>query len=170
MCNFWSLTIYDYGIWLRPSRSGEMSNCNHTPFPLCEGGVWHETTLHLAGWGLETRLYRITGNFGGGFNLAIWRLKSLSPNLNSPIFNCLAACDVRVCVPHDYTCTCMQCRRERKRAMALYRFFQRKERPVVPTLSMCGASSLSMKELERANDYVSCVFCPGDGESGKLTP
>ena len=26
------------------------------------------------------RLYRIRGNFGGGFNLAIWRLKSLSPN------------------------------------------------------------------------------------------
>ena len=25
-------------------------------------------------------IYRITGNFGGGFNLAIWRLKSLSPN------------------------------------------------------------------------------------------
>ena len=27
-----------------------------------------------------------------------------------------------------------------------------------------------MKELERANDHVSRVFCPGDGESGKLTP
>ena len=24
--------------------------------------------------------YRITGNFGGGFNLAIWRLKSQPPN------------------------------------------------------------------------------------------
>ena len=54
--------------------------------------------------------------------------------------------------------------------MALYRFFQRKERPVVPTLSMCGASSLSTKELERANDHVSRVLCPGDGESAKLTP
>ena len=49
-------------------------------------------------------------------------------------------------------------------------FFKRKERPVVPTLSMCGASSLSTKELERTNDYVSRVFCPGDGESAKLTP
>ena len=49
-------------------------------------------------------------------------------------------------------------------------FFQRKERPVVPTLSMCGASSLSTKELERANDNVSRVLCPGDGESAKLTP
>ena len=27
----------------------------------------------------EGGVYRITGNFGGGFNLAIWRLKSLSP-------------------------------------------------------------------------------------------
>ena len=54
--------------------------------------------------------------------------------------------------------------------MALYRFFQRKERPVVPTLSMCGASSLSTKELERANDNVSRVLCSGDGESAKLTP
>ena len=54
--------------------------------------------------------------------------------------------------------------------MALYRFFQRKERPVVPTLSMCGASSLSTKELERANDHVSRVLCPGDGESAKFTP
>ena len=35
---------------------------------------------------------------------------------------------------------------------------------------MCGASSLSTKELERANDHVSCVLCPGDGESAKLTP
>ena len=41
---------------------------------------------------------------------------------------------------------------------------------VFATLSMCGASSLSMKELERANDHVSCVLCPGDGESAKLTP
>jgi len=49
--------------------------------------------------------------------------------------------------------------------MALYRFFQRKEQPVVPTLSMCGASSLSMKELERANDNVSHVLCPGDGNT-----
>ena len=54
--------------------------------------------------------------------------------------------------------------------MALYRFFQRKERPVVPTLSMCGASSLSKKELEGANDNVSRVLCGGDGESAKLTP
>ena len=54
--------------------------------------------------------------------------------------------------------------------MALYRFFQRKERLVVPTLSMCGASSLSTKELERANGNVSRVLCPGDGESAKLTP
>ena len=51
----------------------------------------------------------------------------------------------------------------------MYRFFQRKERLVVPTLSMCGASSLSTKELERANDHVSRVICPGDGESAKLT-
>ena len=43
-------------------------------------------------------------------------------------------------------------------------FFQRKEQPVVPTLSMCRASSLSTKELERANDHVSRVFCSGDGE------
>ena len=35
---------------------------------------------------------------------------------------------------------------------------------------MCGASSLSTKELERANDHVSRVLCPGDGESVKLTP
>ena len=48
--------------------------------------------------------------------------------------------------------------------MALYRFFQRKEQPVVPTLSMCGASSL------RANNNVSRVLCPGDSESAKLTP
>ena len=52
--------------------------------------------------------------------------------------------------------------------MALYRFFQRKERPVVPTLFVCGASSLSTKELERANGNVSRVLCPGDGESAKL--
>ena len=44
--------------------------------------------------------------------------------------------------------------------MALYRFFQRKERLVVPTLSMCRASSLSTKELEQANDHVSRVLCP----------
>ena len=25
-------------------------------------------------------IYRITGNFGGGFNLVIWRLKSQPPN------------------------------------------------------------------------------------------
>ena len=37
-------------------------------------------------------------------------------------------------------------------------------------LSMCGSSSLSTKELERANDHVSRVLCPGDGESAKLTP
>ena len=54
--------------------------------------------------------------------------------------------------------------------MVLYRFFQRKERPVVPTLSICGASSLSTKELERANDNVSHVLCPRDGESAKSTP
>ena len=54
--------------------------------------------------------------------------------------------------------------------MALYRYFQRKKRPVVPTLSMCGASTLSTKELERANDNVSRVLCHGDGESAKLTP
>ena len=34
----------------------------------------------------------------------------------------------------------------------------------------CGASSLSTKELERANGNVSRVLCPGDGESAKLTP
>ena len=49
-------------------------------------------------------------------------------------------------------------------------FFQRKERPFVPMLSMCGASSLSTKELERASDHVSRVLCAGDGESAKLTP
>ena len=54
--------------------------------------------------------------------------------------------------------------------MVLYRFFQRNDRPVVPTLSMCRASSLSTKELERASDSVSRVLCPGDGESAKLTP
>ena len=54
--------------------------------------------------------------------------------------------------------------------MASYRFFQQKERQVVPTLSMCGASSLSTKELEWTNDNVSRVLCPGDGESAKLTP
>ena len=35
---------------------------------------------------------------------------------------------------------------------------------------MCGASSLSTNEFERADDNVSHVLCPGDGESAKLTP
>ena len=58
------------------------------------------------------------------------------------------------------------------RTMALYRFFQRKEWPVVPTLSLCGTSSLSRKELERANDRVSHALCPGvgAGESAISTP
>ena len=34
---------------------------------------------------------------------------------------------------------------------------------------MCRASSLSTKELERANDKVIRVLCPGVGESAKLT-
>jgi len=54
--------------------------------------------------------------------------------------------------------------------MALYRFFSAKRTAGCPTMSMCGASSLSTKELERANDNVSRVLCPGDGESAKLTP
>ena len=29
-------------------------------------------------------VYRITGNFGGGFNLAIWRLEIQSPKKKSP--------------------------------------------------------------------------------------
>ena len=44
----------------------------------------------------RTTVYRITGKFGGGFNLAIWRLKSPSPNfkfVNNT--NCHAARDVR---------------------------------------------------------------------------
>ena len=36
----WSLTVYDYGIWLCPSRVGRDVYCNQTPFPLREGGVW----------------------------------------------------------------------------------------------------------------------------------
>jgi len=51
-----------------------------------------------------------------------------------------------------------------------YRFFQSREQPVVPTLSICGDSSLSRKELEEANNYVSHVLCPREGESAKLTP
>ena len=47
--------------------------------------------------------------------------------------------------------------------MALYRFFQKKERHGVPTLSLCGTSSLSRKELERANNLVSRALCPGAG-------
>ena len=53
--------------------------------------------------------------------------------------------------------------------MALYRFFHRKEWPVVPTLSMWGFLSL-LKELEEANDLVSHILCPREGESAKSTP
>ena len=119
-------------------------------------------------------MYRITGNFGGGFNFTIGRLKSLSPNFRFANNILYQAASQRVMYERvnarDYTCTCMQCRRERKRAMALYIFFQWKEGPVVPTLSMCGACFLSMKELERAHDNASRVLSPGEGESAKLTP
>ena len=54
--------------------------------------------------------------------------------------------------------------------MALYRYFRRKERPVVPILSICGDSSLSQKELEDVNDLASHILCPGEDESAKLTP
>ena len=35
---------------------------------------------------------------------------------------------------------------------------------------MCGGLFSSTKELERANNNVSRVLCPGDGKSAKLTP
>ena len=52
----------------------------------------------------------------------------------------------------------------------IVQIFQRKEQPVVPTLSMCVTSSLSTKKLEWANDHVSRVLCAGDCESAKFTP
>ena len=52
----------------------------------------------------------------------------------------------------------------------IVQIFQRKERPAVPTLSMCGAPSFSMKELKRANNNASRVLCPGGSDSSKLTP
>ena len=73
---------------------------------------------------------------------------------------------------HDYTCTCMQCRQERKRVMALYsekngRLSQHTRYPNV--VHVWGLFSF-YKGVERANDNVSRVVCPGDCESTKLTP
>ena len=45
--------------------------------------------------------------------------------------------------------------------------FQRKERPVVPMLSNCGAFSPVAKALEKVNDNVRSVLCPGDCKSAK---
>jgi len=44
--------------------------------------------------------------------------------------------------------------------MALYRHFQRKERPVVPTLSICRDSSLS-KGVKRCQELASHILTNG---------
>jgi len=54
--------------------------------------------------------------------------------------------------------------------MTLYRYFQRKERPVVPIPCLYVGIPLSRKELEEANDRVSRILCPREGESAKSTP
>ena len=107
--------------------------CSHTGHLLIKAILVpsHQTTYSHAGSLGYDYIYRIRGNFGSGFNLAIWRLKSLLPNFklaNSILYQTVSQCVmfVRMCA-HDCTCTCMQCRQERKRAKALYRFLQRKE-------------------------------------------
>ena len=54
-------------------------------FPLPQKIDWERGQYHLRLPQMSFKLrlvaiYRITGNFGGGFNLAIWRLKSQPPN------------------------------------------------------------------------------------------